>query len=198
MPPCVWAAQVEVNRSSRVQCPTEQEASSIYMDSRSVTLRGTLPSGRYAVLPTTFLPGASGRFLLRVFSHAHLHLRYPRPPPPQVPTPTSSSGTHAHLLLRYPRPPPPQVPTPTSTSGTHAHLQLRYPRPPPRAPPPQVPTRTSTSAAHAHLHFRYPRPPPPQLLTHYSTSGNNNNKIIHSIYIALFNDRKTLTVKGAT
>ncbi|XP_059932625.1 calpain-5-like isoform X3 [Gadus macrocephalus] len=75
MPPCVWAAQVEVNRSSRVQCLTEQEASSIYMDSRSVTLRGTLPSGRYAVLPTTFLPGASGRFLLRVFSHAHLHLR---------------------------------------------------------------------------------------------------------------------------
>ncbi|XP_056431633.1 calpain-5-like isoform X2 [Gadus chalcogrammus] len=75
MPPCVWAVQVEVNRSSRVQCLTEQEASSIYMDSRSVTLRGTLPSGRYAVLPTTFLPGASGRFLLRVFSHAHLHLR---------------------------------------------------------------------------------------------------------------------------
>ncbi|CAL8325407.1 unnamed protein product [Lota lota] len=67
--------KVEVNRSSRVQCLVEQVASSIYMDSRSVTLRCTLTSGRYAVLPTTFLPGARGRFLLRVFSHAHLHLR---------------------------------------------------------------------------------------------------------------------------
>ena len=71
----VCGLQVEVNRSSRVQCLTEQASSSVYMDSRSVTLRGSLPPGRYVLLPTTFLPGASGRFLLRVFSHAHLHLR---------------------------------------------------------------------------------------------------------------------------
>ncbi|CAL8241572.1 unnamed protein product [Merluccius merluccius] len=67
--------KVEVNRSCRVQRVAEQAASSVYMDSRSVTLRRTLGAGRYAVLPTTFLPGARGRFLLRVFSHARLHLR---------------------------------------------------------------------------------------------------------------------------
>uniref|UniRef100_A0A667ZUP6 Calpain-5-like n=1 Tax=Myripristis murdjan TaxID=586833 RepID=A0A667ZUP6_9TELE len=66
--------KVEVNRCSRVQCVVEQAASSVYMDSRSVTLRGALAPGRYAILPTTFLPGATGRFLLRLFSHSHLQL----------------------------------------------------------------------------------------------------------------------------
>ncbi|XP_063320885.1 calpain-5-like [Pelmatolapia mariae] len=67
--------KVEVNRCSRVQCVVEQAASSIYMDSRSVTLRGTLTLGRYVVLPTTFLPGVTGRFLLRLFSHSRIRLR---------------------------------------------------------------------------------------------------------------------------
>ncbi|KAM9836456.1 calpain-5 [Aulostomus maculatus] len=67
--------KVEVNRSSRVQCVVEQAASSVYMDSRSVTLRWTLAPGRYVVLPTTFLPGATGRFLVRLFSHSHVQLR---------------------------------------------------------------------------------------------------------------------------
>ncbi|KAF7651771.1 hypothetical protein LDENG_00105860 [Lucifuga dentata] len=67
--------KVEVNRSSRVQCVAEQAASSIYMDSRSVTLRRTLAPGCYVILPTTFLPGATGRFLLRLFSHSHIRLR---------------------------------------------------------------------------------------------------------------------------
>ncbi|KAM7377266.1 hypothetical protein PAMA_013861 [Pampus argenteus] len=67
--------KVEVNRCSRVQCVVEQAASSVYMDSRSVTLRGTLAPGRYVVLPTTFLPGATGRFLIRLFSHSHVCLR---------------------------------------------------------------------------------------------------------------------------
>lgn len=68
-------AQVEVNRCSRVQVVVEQAASSVYMDSRSVTLRGNLAPGCYVVLPTTFLPGATGRFLLRLFSHSHVQLR---------------------------------------------------------------------------------------------------------------------------
>lgn len=68
--------QVEVNRCSRVQCVAEQAASSIYMDSRSVTLRGTLTLGRYVVLPTTFLPGVTGCFLLRLFSHSRIRLRW--------------------------------------------------------------------------------------------------------------------------
>ncbi|KAI3376387.1 hypothetical protein L3Q82_016868 [Scortum barcoo] len=67
--------KVEVNRCCRVQCVVEQAASSVYMDSRSVTLRVTLAPGRYVVLPTTFLPGATGRFLLRLFCHSHVQLR---------------------------------------------------------------------------------------------------------------------------
>ncbi|XP_028284956.1 calpain-5 isoform X2 [Parambassis ranga] len=67
--------EVEVNRCSRVQSVVEQAASSIYMDSRSVTLRATLAPGRYVVLPTTFLPGSTGRFLIRLFSHSHIRLR---------------------------------------------------------------------------------------------------------------------------
>ncbi|KAL4631459.1 calpain-5-like [Arapaima gigas] len=67
--------KVEVNRTSRVQCVGEQAASSVYMDSRSVTLRVILPPGRYALLPTTFHPGTTGRFLLRLFSHSSVQLR---------------------------------------------------------------------------------------------------------------------------
>uniref|UniRef100_H3CN15 Si:dkey-19b23.13 n=1 Tax=Tetraodon nigroviridis TaxID=99883 RepID=H3CN15_TETNG len=76
--------KVEVNRSSRVQRVEEKAASSVYMDSRSVTLRAALAPGRYVILPTTFLPGATGRFLLRVFCHAPVRLRELRedlPPP---------------------------------------------------------------------------------------------------------------------
>uniref|UniRef100_A0A8B9HQ00 Calpain 5 n=1 Tax=Astyanax mexicanus TaxID=7994 RepID=A0A8B9HQ00_ASTMX len=67
--------RVEVNRSCRVQCFSEQAASSVYMDSRSVTLRASLSPGRYALLPTTFQPGSTGRFLIRLFSHTRIKLR---------------------------------------------------------------------------------------------------------------------------
>ncbi|KAG9346366.1 hypothetical protein JZ751_006677 [Albula glossodonta] len=55
--------RMEVNRTSRVHCVGEQAASSVYMDSRSVALRVTLGAGRYALLPTTFHPGTTGREL---------------------------------------------------------------------------------------------------------------------------------------
>ncbi|XP_051918360.1 calpain-5-like [Hippocampus zosterae] len=67
--------KVEENRCSRVQRVAEQAASSIYMDSRSITLKATLGPGCYVVLPTTYLPGARGRFLVRLFSHSHVQLR---------------------------------------------------------------------------------------------------------------------------
>ncbi|XP_062300798.1 calpain-5-like [Scomber scombrus] len=93
--------KVEVNRCSRVQCVLEQIASSVYMDSRSVTLRGTLAPGRYVMLPTTFLPGAIGRFLIRLFSHSHVCLRELREdlPSPSVfqcflPQPTVVTTVH--------------------------------------------------------------------------------------------------------
>ncbi|XP_068611802.1 calpain 5-like [Brachionichthys hirsutus] len=95
--------KVEVNRCSRVQRVAEQAASSTYMDSRSVTLRGALAPGRYVVLPTTFLPGAAGRFLLRLFSHARIRLRelkadLPSPPAFQclLPPPTAVTTVHLH------------------------------------------------------------------------------------------------------
>uniref|UniRef100_A0A3Q3RIV6 Calpain-5-like n=1 Tax=Mastacembelus armatus TaxID=205130 RepID=A0A3Q3RIV6_9TELE len=93
--------KVEVNRCSRVQCVVEQAASSVYMDSRSVTLRSTLAPGRYVVLPTTFLPGTTGCFLLRLFSHSHVQLRELRDdlPSPSVfhcllPQPTVVTTVH--------------------------------------------------------------------------------------------------------
>nr|XP_020467030.1 calpain-5-like [Monopterus albus] len=110
--------KVEVNRCSRVQCVVEQAASSIYMDSRSVTLRGTLVPGRYVVLPTTFLPGVTGRFLLRLFSHSHVRLRELREdlPTPSVfqcflPQPTVVTTVHLRRAsgLRPPKQTAPDV-----------------------------------------------------------------------------------------
>uniref|UniRef100_A0A3Q3IGQ9 Uncharacterized protein n=1 Tax=Monopterus albus TaxID=43700 RepID=A0A3Q3IGQ9_MONAL len=109
--------KVEVNRCSRVQCVVEQAASSIYMDSRSVTLRGTLVPGRYVVLPTTFLPGVTGRFLLRLFSHSHvrLELREDLPTPSVfqcfLPQPTVVTTVHLRRAsgLRPPKQTAPDV-----------------------------------------------------------------------------------------
>ncbi|KAJ0055645.1 hypothetical protein NL108_006531, partial [Boleophthalmus pectinirostris] len=67
--------KVEMNRYTRVQTVVEQAASSVYMDSRSVTVRACFSPGRYVILATTFLPGATGHFLLRLFSHSHIQLR---------------------------------------------------------------------------------------------------------------------------
>uniref|UniRef100_A0A4W5KUD0 Si:dkey-19b23.13 n=1 Tax=Hucho hucho TaxID=62062 RepID=A0A4W5KUD0_9TELE len=94
--------RVEVNRLSRVQCVVEQAASSVYMDSRSVALRVTLVPGRYALLPTTFQPRATGRFLLRLFSHSHLRLSELREELPALSVwqccfPQSSVVTTVHL-----------------------------------------------------------------------------------------------------
>ncbi|XP_028419875.1 calpain-5 [Perca flavescens] len=110
--------KVEVNRCSRVQCVVEQAASSVYMDSRSVTLRGTLTPGRYVILPTTFLPGATGRFLLRLFSHSHMQLRelredYPSPCVFQcfLPQPTVVTTVYLHRAsgLSHPKQTAPDV-----------------------------------------------------------------------------------------
>uniref|UniRef100_A0A8C2G7W8 Si:dkey-19b23.13 n=1 Tax=Cyprinus carpio TaxID=7962 RepID=A0A8C2G7W8_CYPCA len=106
--------RVEVNRVCRVQCLCEQAASSVYMDSRSVTLRVTLGPGRYVILPTTFLPGSTGRFLLRFFSHSHVRLRYlPARSVWQCCFPEPSAVTTVHLLkasgLSHPKQTAPDV-----------------------------------------------------------------------------------------
>ncbi|XP_056591775.1 calpain-5-like [Triplophysa dalaica] len=96
--------RVEVNRVWRVQCLCEQAASSVYMDSRSVTLRVTLGPGRYVIIPTTFQPGDTGQFLLRFFSRSHVYLRELKKEPPApsllhccVPEPRAVTTVH---LLR--------------------------------------------------------------------------------------------------
>ncbi|XP_061619143.1 calpain-5-like isoform X2 [Phyllopteryx taeniolatus] len=93
----------EENRCSRVQRVVEQAASSVYMDSRSVTLKATLAPGCYVLLPTTYLPGASGHFLVRLFCHSRVRLRELKddlPPPTlfQCFLPQPTVVTTVHLL----------------------------------------------------------------------------------------------------
>ncbi|KAM5180848.1 calpain-5 [Mantella aurantiaca] len=60
--------RVELNRRYRMHSIQPKVASSIFINSRSVFLRTDLKEGRYVIVPTTFQPGATGDFLLRVFS----------------------------------------------------------------------------------------------------------------------------------
>uniref|UniRef100_A0A2K6MHR3 Calpain 5 n=1 Tax=Rhinopithecus bieti TaxID=61621 RepID=A0A2K6MHR3_RHIBE len=60
--------KVEENRQYRMHSLQHKAASSIYINSRSVFLRTDQPEGRYVIIPTTFEPGYTGEFLLRVFT----------------------------------------------------------------------------------------------------------------------------------
>ncbi|XP_060032711.1 calpain-5 isoform X4 [Erinaceus europaeus] len=60
--------KVEENRQYRMHRLQPRAASSIYINSRSVFLRTDQPQGRYVIIPTTFEPGCTGEFLLRVFT----------------------------------------------------------------------------------------------------------------------------------
>ncbi|XP_055479374.1 calpain-5 isoform X2 [Psammomys obesus] len=60
--------KVEENRQYRMHSLQQKAASSIYINSRSVFLRTEQPEGRYVIIPTTFEPGHTGEFLLRVFT----------------------------------------------------------------------------------------------------------------------------------
>ncbi|KAE8627958.1 hypothetical protein XENTR_v10007234 [Xenopus tropicalis] len=60
--------QVELNRRFRMHTLQPKVASSIYINSRCVFLRTDLKEGRYVIIPTTFDPGHTGEFLLRVFT----------------------------------------------------------------------------------------------------------------------------------
>jgi hypothetical protein len=71
---CCW--QVEENRQYRMHSLQHKVASSIYINSRSVFLRTEQPEGRYVIIPTTFEPGHTGEFLLRVFTDVPSNCRY--------------------------------------------------------------------------------------------------------------------------
>ncbi|XP_029458029.1 calpain-5 [Rhinatrema bivittatum] len=60
--------KVELNRRYRMHTLQTKVASSIYINSRSVFLRSDQKEGRYVIIPTTFEPGLTGEFLVRVFT----------------------------------------------------------------------------------------------------------------------------------
>lgn len=74
LPPPV-CPQVEENREYRMHSLQQKAASSIYINSRSVFLRTEQPEGRYVIIPTTFEPGHTGEFLLRVFTDVPANCR---------------------------------------------------------------------------------------------------------------------------
>uniref|UniRef100_UPI00398EA47D calpain-5-like n=1 Tax=Pristiophorus japonicus TaxID=55135 RepID=UPI00398EA47D len=67
--------RVELNRTYRMHAFQQKVTGSTYIDSRSVFLRAELKQGRYVVVPSTFEPGDSGRFLLRLFTENPAQLR---------------------------------------------------------------------------------------------------------------------------
>ncbi|XP_043854878.1 calpain-5 [Dromiciops gliroides] len=75
--------KVESNRKYRMHTVQEKTAGSIYINSRSVFLRTEQKEGRYVIIPTTFEPGQTCEFLLRIFTDVRascqeLHLDQPR------------------------------------------------------------------------------------------------------------------------
>ncbi|KAM9310995.1 calpain-5-like [Gastrophryne carolinensis] len=77
--------KVEVNRKYRLHCTPAKVSSSTYINSRSVLLHTELKKGRYVILPTTFQPGQTSDFLLRVYTDRPSHLRELKK---DVPTPS--------------------------------------------------------------------------------------------------------------
>ncbi|XP_053574234.1 calpain-5-like [Bombina bombina] len=67
--------KVEVNRKYRLHRTPCRVSSSTYINSRSVFLRTELQKGRYVILPTTYSPGQTGSFLLRVYTDKASQLR---------------------------------------------------------------------------------------------------------------------------
>ncbi|KAG9464376.1 hypothetical protein GDO78_020046 [Eleutherodactylus coqui] len=67
--------KVEMNRKYRLHCTPTKVTSSTYINSRSVLVHTEMLKGRYVILPTTFHPGLTGRFLLRVYTDHTSHLR---------------------------------------------------------------------------------------------------------------------------
>ncbi|XP_038642930.1 calpain-5-like [Scyliorhinus canicula] len=67
--------RVELNREYRMHAFQQKVTGSTYVNSRSVFLRAELKQGRYVVVPSTFEPAQSGKFLLRLFTEKAAKLR---------------------------------------------------------------------------------------------------------------------------
>ncbi|XP_006008487.1 calpain-5-like isoform X1 [Latimeria chalumnae] len=67
--------RVEVNREFRMHRIQEKVAGTDYIGSRSIFLRVDLKQGKYVIIPTTFTPGQTGRFLIRLFTDRSARFR---------------------------------------------------------------------------------------------------------------------------
>ncbi|XP_069502478.1 calpain-5-like [Ambystoma mexicanum] len=67
--------KVELNRKYRMHTLHSKVTSSTYINSRSIFHRAELQHGKYVIVPTTFQPGETGRFLVRLFTDKSSHLR---------------------------------------------------------------------------------------------------------------------------
>ncbi|NXG23876.1 CAN5 protein, partial [Grallaria varia] len=78
--------KVEDNRGYRLHKLTVQErvATSSYVNSRSVFLKRVLQQGRYVLIPTTYHPGITTKFVLRLFTDVPSSLRELKADKPQM------------------------------------------------------------------------------------------------------------------
>lgn len=70
-----FVMRVEDNRKYRVHKPKPRTTSSSYINMRSVLLRTKLLSGRYVIIPSTFDPNFSGKYLLRIYTDNSINLK---------------------------------------------------------------------------------------------------------------------------
>uniref|UniRef100_A0A4W3GUB2 Peptidase C2 calpain domain-containing protein n=1 Tax=Callorhinchus milii TaxID=7868 RepID=A0A4W3GUB2_CALMI len=62
-------------RDYRMHSLQQSVASTTYINAKCIFLRESLPTGRYVIIPTTFEPGVTGNFLLRLFTDSSSNFR---------------------------------------------------------------------------------------------------------------------------
>ena len=70
-----FVMRVEDNRKYRLHKPKPKEASSTYINTRSVFARVKLMTGRYIIIPSTFDPNINGKFMLRIYTDNSINLK---------------------------------------------------------------------------------------------------------------------------
>ena len=73
-PQSLFLLQTDINRKYRMHDKLERVASGPFVLSRSVFSRVTLKRGRYCIIPSTFDPGNTGEFVLRLYAGNSLNL----------------------------------------------------------------------------------------------------------------------------
>lgn len=90
----------DINRKYRIHEKQETVLSGTYIASRSTFARAKLTMGRYCLIPTTFNPGAMGKYMLRVYGRGTFTAREAKLDIPKPPTCCGSpkrSGTTVNI-----------------------------------------------------------------------------------------------------